>query len=63
MRTNIVIDEKLIAEAMSVSGATSKKAVVEMGLQALIRQRALAELKDMRGKINWIGDLEAMRLD
>ena len=63
MRTNVVIDERLISEAMAVSGAKTKKAVVEMGLQALIRQRALAELKGMYGKVNWIGDLEQMRLD
>jgi Arc/MetJ family transcription regulator len=61
MRTNIVIDEKLMAEAMEATGAATKKAVVELGLQALIKQRAREELRDMRGKINWIGDLEEMR--
>jgi Arc/MetJ family transcription regulator len=63
MRTNIVIDDKLIADAMAASGATSKKAAVEMGLRALIRQQALAELKSLRGKITWTGDLDAMRRD
>jgi Arc/MetJ family transcription regulator len=63
MRTNIVIDDNLIAEAMSASGAPSKKAVVELGLKALIRQQALAELKSLRGKITWKGDLDAMRRD
>lgn len=63
MRTNIVIDDKLMAEAMKASGASTKKAVVELGLQALVRQRALTELASMRGKIKWVGNLEAMRLD
>ena len=63
MRTNIVIDDNLIAEAMSASGAPSKKAVVELGLKALIRQQARAELKALRGKIAWTGDLDAMRRD
>ena len=61
MRTNIVIDDKLIADAMKASGAPTKKAVVEMGLQGLIRQQALLELKSLRGKIKWEGDLDAMR--
>lgn len=61
MRTNIVIDDKLIADAMKASGAPTKKAVVEMGLQSLIRQQALLELKSLRGKIKWEGDLDAMR--
>ena len=63
MRTNIVIDDQLIAQAMAASGAPSKKAAVELGLQALIRQRALAELRGLRGKVRWVGDLGAMRRD
>ena len=63
MRTNIVIDDKLIAEAMAASGAPSKKAAVELGLRALIRQQSLAELTSLRGKIKWTGNLDAMRRD
>ena len=63
MRTNIVIDDRLIAEAMAASGATSKKAAVELGLRALIRQQAMSELRSLRGKIAWTGDLDAMRRD
>ncbi len=63
MRTNIVIDDKLIAEAMAASGAPSKKAAVELGLRALIRQQALSELRSWRGKVAWTGDLDAMRRD
>ena len=63
MRPNIVIDDDLITEAMAASGAPTKKAAVELGLRALIRQQALAELKGLRGKVAWTGDLEAMRRD
>lgn len=63
MRTNVVIDDELMAEAMEASGASTKKAVVEMGLKALIRQRAYEELASLRGKIRWEGDLDAMRRD
>lgn len=63
MRTNIVIDNELMAEAMQVSGAATKKAAVEMGLKALIQQRAWNELASLKGKIRWVGDLDAMRRD
>jgi Arc/MetJ family transcription regulator len=63
MRTNIDIDDRLMAEAIAASGAPTKKAAVEMGLRELIRRNALTELKNLRGKINWIGDLDTMRLD
>ena len=63
MRTNIDIDDALMAEAMAVSGAKTKKAVVEEALNALImRQRQLGMLA-LRGKIKWEGDLDEMRLD
>ncbi|HNU12443.1 MAG TPA: type II toxin-antitoxin system VapB family antitoxin [Rubrivivax sp.] len=63
MRTNIVIDDKLIAEAMKASGAKTKKEAVERGLQALLQLSRQAELRKLRGKVQWQGDLEAMRRD
>jgi Arc/MetJ family transcription regulator len=63
VRTSIVIDDNLVAEAMAASGITSKSAVIELGLKSLIRQHAFAELKSLRGKIAWTGDLESIRRD
>lgn len=61
MRTNIDIDDKLMAEALEVTGATTKKAVVEKALLDLVtqarRQKAFNELQG----IGWEGDLDAMR--
>jgi Arc/MetJ family transcription regulator len=61
MRTNIEIDDTLIAEAIRASGARTKKAAVEQGLRLLIR---LAEQKravdDMTG-LGWEGDLDTSR--
>lgn len=61
MRTNIEIDDDLIAEAIRASGAKTKKAAVEEGLRLLVR---LAEQKraveDMTG-LGWEGDLGASR--
>lgn len=63
MRTNIVIDDKLIADAMKASGAPTKKAVVDEALRLMIRIKAQQELMSLRGKIRWEGDLDAMRTD
>lgn len=62
MRTNIVIDDKLMVEAMAASGAKSKREAVEAGLRSLVRLKQQGELRKLRG-IGWDGDLEAMRRD
>ncbi|MES2173144.1 MAG: type II toxin-antitoxin system VapB family antitoxin [Pseudomonadota bacterium] len=63
MRTNIVIDDGLIADAMRASGARTKREAVEMGLKTLLRLSRQAELRALRGAIDWQGDLDAMRRD
>jgi Arc/MetJ family transcription regulator len=61
MRTNIVIDDKLMADALSSSGLQTKKEVVEEALKSLIRLRKQANIRSLRGKLNWDGDLNDMR--
>jgi Arc/MetJ family transcription regulator len=61
MRTNIVIDDKLMADALDASGLRTKKEVVEEGLKALIKLRKQANIRNLRGKLNWEGDLDDMR--
>jgi Arc/MetJ family transcription regulator len=63
MRTNIVIDDKLMSEALKVTGLKTKKEAVEEGLKTLVRLAQQAEIKKLRGQIQWDGDLEAMRTD
>jgi len=63
MRTNIVIDDDLMAEALRQTGAKTKREVVELGLRALVRQRRRAEIRQYRGELDWQGDLDAMRTD
>ena len=61
MRTNIDIDDTLLASAMAVSGFTTKKATVEEALRRMVQRRArLTALADMAG-LGWDGDLAAMR--
>jgi Arc/MetJ family transcription regulator len=63
MRTNIVIDDKLMSEALRDSGAKTKREVVELGLQTLVRLRKQSGIRSLRGKLEWQGDLDAMRRD
>ena len=62
MRTNIEIDDRLMREAMRLSGASTKKAAVEAGLKLLIQTRSQAGIRRWRGKIQWEGDLNESRL-
>lgn len=61
MRTNIEIDDKLMQDALRVTGAKTKKDAVELGLRTLIELRAQEKARELRGKIVWEGDLTAMR--
>ncbi len=61
MRTNIVIDDRLMSEALQVSGYKTKKEAVEEGLKLLIAMRKQAKIREMRGKLSWEGNLDAMR--
>ena len=61
MRTNIVLDEQLIREAMLLSNSRTKKEVVDLALQNFVAFLKRRNMKDMFGKIKWDGDLEEMR--
>lgn len=61
MRTNIVIDDTLMETARRESGLSTKRAVVEAGLAALIREQRRRRLKAAFGRYVWEGDLAKMR--
>jgi Arc/MetJ family transcription regulator len=63
MRTNIVIDDKLMRDTLRATGLKTKREVVEEALRTLLRLRRQAELRQFRGKLEWHGDLNAMRID
>ena len=63
MRTNIVIDDELMNEAMKLSRLKTKKAAVETGLKLLVQIKKQERIKSLRGKLKWDGDLDAMRMD
>ncbi len=61
MRTNIVIDDRLMRDAMKASGLDTKRAVVEAGLRLLIQVKAQTGVRRLRGRVAWKGNLERMR--
>ena len=63
MRTNIVIDDQLMREALALSRLKTKRAVVETGLKLLIQIKKQERIKSYRGKLKWEGELDDMRLD
>lgn len=63
MRTNIVIDDKLMADTLRATGLRTKREVVELGLKTLLRIKQQAEIRKLRGRITWESDLDAMRRD
>jgi Arc/MetJ family transcription regulator len=63
MRTNIVIDDKLMSDTLKATGIKTKREVVELGLRTLLRLRKQEAVRQFRGKLHWEGDLNDMRTD
>ena len=63
MRTNIVIEDQLMRDAMQASGARTKREAVELGLRTLVKLDQQKRIKAFRGRLPWDGDLESQRLD
>ena len=61
MRTNIDIDDELLAKAMACTGIKVKKALVEAGLAKLIRIHSQSCIERLRGTIHWEGNLDDLR--
>lgn len=61
MRTNIEIDDSLMADALKATGLSTKKEAVELGLKALIKLNKQASIRALRGKLKWEGNLDEMR--
>lgn len=60
-RTNIVLDEKVVAKAQQLTGIPTIKDVVDFALRELVRRAEISKLLALEGKIDWEGDLQEMR--
>ncbi|MGA2270535.1 MAG: type II toxin-antitoxin system VapB family antitoxin [Bryobacteraceae bacterium] len=63
MRTNIVIDDRLMRDTLRATGLKTKREAVELGLRTVLRLRKQVGIRRLRGKLAWQGDLNAMRTD
>lgn len=63
MRTNIIIEDDLMKKAQNLTGLKTKKATIEEALKLLINIKQQSNIRFLRGKLHWEGDLEAMRND
>jgi Arc/MetJ family transcription regulator len=63
MRTNIDIDDELMREALAVSGLPTKRSVVEEALRQMIALKQQEDVRRLRGRLHWEGDLDEMRRD
>lgn len=62
MRTNIVLDDKLIERAQKLTGIKTKREVVHEALRTLILLNEQAQVRNLRGKLKWEGNLSEQRL-
>ncbi len=60
-RTNVVVDEKLVQQALKVTGEKSFRGLVDFALREILRRQRQKKLLQFRGKVKWEGDLEQMR--
>jgi Arc/MetJ family transcription regulator len=63
MRTNVEIDDKLMTDTLRATGLKTKREAVELGLRTVLRLRQQEGIRRLRGKLNWQGNLDAMRSD
>jgi Arc/MetJ family transcription regulator len=63
VRTNIVIDDRLMRETLQATGLKTKREAVEEGLRTLLRLSRQSEIRRFRGKLKWKGELNTMRSD
>ena len=61
MRANVVIDDDLMAKALETTGLKTKRAVIEEALRTLVRLKKQGQVRSLRGKLDWEGDLHIMR--
>lgn len=63
MRTNIEIDDKLMRDTLLATGLKTKREAVEEALRTLLRLKKQGDIRRLRGKLDWHGDLTSMRRD
>lgn len=63
MRTNVVLDDRLVDEAMRLSDCRTKRELIHRSIEEFVKRRRQRRILDLAGKIKWEGDLDALRRD
>jgi len=63
IRTNVVLDRELVEEALALTGCKTKRAVIEEALHLLTGMKRQEQVRVLRGRLRWEGDLDALRTD
>lgn len=61
VRTNIVLDDKLVEAGLKATGLKTRRELVDFALRELLRHKQQKKLLSLKGKVNWEGNLEEMR--
>lgn len=61
IRTNIVLDKQLLEAALQATGMKTRRQLIEYALRELVRHKQQRKLLNLKGTIQWEGDLQAMR--
>ena len=60
-RTNVVLDEKIVGRAKKATGIKVTRQLLDYALRELLRRHSQRDILKLRGKVDWQGDLAAMR--
>jgi Arc/MetJ family transcription regulator len=60
-RTNIVLDDKLVDKCMETTGIKTQRALIDHALRELLRHESQTKILELKGKVNWEGDLNEWR--
>jgi len=61
MRTNVVLDDTLLQQAKALTGIRTTRAVIDEALRLLVQLREQSQVRELRGKLLWEGDLAMLR--
>ena len=58
---NLNLDESLVARGLAITGLKTKKALLHHALSELLRHESQLDIRHLKGKIHWEGDLRKLR--
>ncbi len=62
-RTNVLLDEKLVNDCIKATGIKTQKALIDHALRELLRHEKQIKILELKGRINWDGNLDDWRQD